>query len=111
MTKKNNTGFTLIEMLVVIAIIATIAAFALPAITGAMTRGQLTQAVSNARQRFQRLEGILRVVGPEATLRRGYSITTDEGGKLIRTVATVRPKMKIHTRVSDGEFGSTTTER
>ena len=50
MTKKTLAAFTLIEMLVVIAIIATIAAFALPAITGAMTRGQLTQAVSNARQ-------------------------------------------------------------
>ena len=50
MNKKTSAAFTLIEMLVVIAIIATIAAFALPAITGAMTRGQLTQAVSNARQ-------------------------------------------------------------
>src|SRR5438552_4420375 len=50
MTKKSISAFTLIEMLVVIAIIATIAAFALPAITGAMTRAQLTQAVSNARQ-------------------------------------------------------------
>ena len=50
MTKKNIHAFTLIEMLVVIAIIATIAAFALPAITGALTRGQLAQAVSNARQ-------------------------------------------------------------
>lgn len=50
MRKKNLAAFTLIEMLVVIAIIATIAAFALPAITGALTRGQLTQAVSNARQ-------------------------------------------------------------
>jgi prepilin-type N-terminal cleavage/methylation domain-containing protein len=50
MRTKNSDAFTLIEMLVVIAIIATIAAFALPAITGALTRGQLTQAVSNARQ-------------------------------------------------------------
>ncbi len=50
MIQKKTDGFTLIEMLVVIAIIATIAAFALPAITGALTRGQLTQAVSNARQ-------------------------------------------------------------
>jgi prepilin-type N-terminal cleavage/methylation domain-containing protein len=50
MRKDHTAAFTLIEMLVVIAIIATIAAFALPAITGALTRGQLTQAVSNARQ-------------------------------------------------------------
>ena len=49
MTRK-SAAFTLVEMLVVIAIIATIAAFALPAITGALTRGQLAQAVNNARQ-------------------------------------------------------------
>src|SRR5882762_2043692 len=64
------------------------------------------QKIDNARERFQRADAILRVLGPEATLRRGYSITTDESGKLIRSVATVRPKMKIRTRVSDGEFGS-----
>jgi len=50
MTKKSLAAFTLVEMLVVIAIIATIAAFALPAITGALTKAQLTQSVSNARQ-------------------------------------------------------------
>src|SRR5437667_710340 len=62
--------------------------------------------IENARHRFQRLEGILRVLGPDATLRRGYSITMTEHGKIIRTIAVVRPKMKIRTRVSDGEFGS-----
>jgi len=62
--------------------------------------------LENAKQRFQRIEGILRVLGPDATLRRGYSITTNERGQIIRTVAAVRPKMKIRTRVSDGEFGS-----
>src|SRR6266478_2580946 len=31
--------------------------------------------LENARHRFQRIEGILRVLGPNATLRRGYSIT------------------------------------
>jgi exodeoxyribonuclease VII large subunit len=64
------------------------------------------RALENARHRFQRIEGILRVLGPEATLRRGYSITKNERGELIRSVAAVRPKMKIRTRVSDGEFGS-----
>ncbi len=63
--------------------------------------------LENARHRFQKIEGILRVLGPDATLRRGYSITTDQRGKLIRSVETVRPKMKIKTRVSDGEFEST----
>lgn len=63
--------------------------------------------LENARHRFQKIEGILRVLGPDATLRRGYSITLDQRGKLIRSVATIRPKMKIKTRVSDGEFEST----
>ena len=62
--------------------------------------------LENAKHRFQRIEGILRVLGPYATLRRGYSITTNERGQIIRTIAAVRPKMKIRTRVSDGEFGS-----
>jgi len=65
------------------------------------------RALENARHRFQRIEGILRVLGPEATLRRGYSITRNERGELIRTVAAIQPKMKIRTRISDGEFEST----
>jgi len=38
----------------------------------------------------------------------GYSITMNERGKIIRTIAAVRPKLKIRTRVSDGKFGSET---
>jgi len=64
--------------------------------------------LESAGNRFQRVEGILRVLGPDATLRRGYSITINDRGKIIRTIAAVRPKMKIRTRVSDGEFGSET---
>ncbi len=63
--------------------------------------------VHTARQRFQRTEGLLRVLGPEATLRRGYSITTDENGKLIREIAQARSRQRIQTRVSDGTFAST----
>src|SRR5438128_1498088 len=62
--------------------------------------------LDNARHRFQRIEGILRVLGPDATLRRGYSITMNERRQCIRTITAVRPKMKIRTRISDGEFDS-----
>jgi exodeoxyribonuclease VII large subunit len=64
------------------------------------------RTLEHARHRFQRIEGILRVLGPEATLRRGYSITTTDHGEIIRSVAKVRPKMRIKTRVADGEFSS-----
>jgi exodeoxyribonuclease VII large subunit len=62
--------------------------------------------LDNAIHRFQQIEGILRVLGPDATLRRGYSITMNERGNVIRTLTAVRAKMKIRTRVSDGEFSS-----
>jgi len=62
--------------------------------------------IENARHRFSRIEGILRVLGPDATLRRGYSITMNDRGQIIRTTAVVRPKMRIRTRLSDGEFDS-----
>ena len=64
------------------------------------------QLVERARHRFGRIEGMLRVLGPDATLRRGYSITTNEQGEIIRAITAVRTKMKIRTRVSDGEFSS-----
>jgi len=67
---------------------------------------QPPRLLETARQRFQRLEEILRVLGPEATLRRGYSITTDAAGKVIQTVAAAKPKSKIKTRLADGEFES-----
>jgi exodeoxyribonuclease VII large subunit len=62
--------------------------------------------LETARHRFQRIEGLLRVLGPDATLRRGYSITINDRGKIIRTVAAIERKTKIRTRVSDGEFSS-----
>ena len=72
---------------------------------------QPPQLLQNARQRFDRVEGMLRVLGPDATLRRGYSITTDKAGNVIHTVSAVRPKSKIRTRVADGEFESEVTEQ
>jgi exodeoxyribonuclease VII large subunit len=69
------------------------------------------QALQNVEQRFRRVEDVLRALGPQATLRRGYSITTTTEGKIIRSVALIRAKMKIRTQVSDGEFESRIVNR
>jgi prepilin-type N-terminal cleavage/methylation domain-containing protein len=52
MNRKSHSAFTLIEMLVVISIIAVLAAFAVPALTSALTRGQMTGTMNNARQLY-----------------------------------------------------------
>ena len=50
MTKKFYGGFTLIEMLVVIAIIAILIAILYPAVSGMQERGKITQDMNNLRQ-------------------------------------------------------------
>jgi prepilin-type N-terminal cleavage/methylation domain-containing protein len=50
--RSKFAAFTLIELLVVISIIAVLASLALPAITGALAKGQITQTTSNYRQLY-----------------------------------------------------------
>ena len=50
MKRIRKLAFTLIELLVVISIIGILAALAIPAVAGALTKGQLTGTLNNARQ-------------------------------------------------------------
>jgi exodeoxyribonuclease VII large subunit len=64
------------------------------------------QRLAEARKRWEGLAGMLRILGPQATLERGYSITLQANGKVIRRVAEAKTRTRIKTRVRDGEFES-----
>jgi exodeoxyribonuclease VII large subunit len=65
-----------------------------------------SQIVNTMRRRFERAEKILAVLGPDATLQRGYSMTTGANGNLIRSVTQVKRGDRICTRVTDGAIES-----
>ena len=51
-TNKRSSGFTLIELLVVIAIIAILGALAVPALTSALKKAQMSGTMNNLRQLY-----------------------------------------------------------
>lgn len=64
------------------------------------------RTLASAREQLNRLSGLARVLGPEATLLRGYSITMDAGGKVITSASTAIPGAAIVTQVADGKIAS-----
>ncbi len=46
----------------------------------------------------------MKVLGPDNTLKRGFSITFDDKGKIVRSVAGIESGDKLRVRVSDGEI-------
>ena len=46
------------------------------------------------------------MLGPEATLGRGFSITMDEKGKVLRSVQKLKRGTHLRTRLADGELES-----
>ncbi len=61
---------------------------------------------ARVKSRLREAEGLLRVLGPQATLERGYSITLDERGEVIRSAASTSTGVRIRTRLANGEIVS-----
>jgi exodeoxyribonuclease VII large subunit len=66
--------------------------------------------VAVAAHDLDRLEAQVRALDPARTLARGWSITRDAGGRVLRSVAAVAEGDTITTTLADGEVRSTVTD-
>jgi exodeoxyribonuclease VII large subunit len=62
--------------------------------------------LKNKKQRLSFLEKNIKLVSPDSILARGYSITSDKNGKMIKTAHQLLPGDEIITRFSDGSISS-----
>jgi exodeoxyribonuclease VII large subunit len=68
----------------------------------------IVRRLERERLHIGRLTGAVRLLGPEQTLRRGYSITEDEHGKVIHSATEVTANQKLKTILADGSIWSRT---
>ena len=69
---------------------------------------RLTHTALEARhQKLAHAAGLLRTLGPDSAFQRGFTLTLDESGQLIRSATSLRPGQKLRTRFADGEATST----
>lgn len=88
---KNNSGFTIVELLIVIVVIAILAAISIVAYNGVQTRGQNASADSIANQIAKKAEAYFTVNGSYPTTAANFNSTTSTEsnlGSLKVTVAT-----------------------
>lgn len=69
-------------------------------------RQAMLQKLQRHQQHLSHLDSLLRTLGPESSLQRGYSITFDESGNVVRSQKDVGSGKKLITRLADGEIRS-----
>jgi exodeoxyribonuclease VII large subunit len=76
-----------------------------------MRLGRLAlSGLDSRKNRVAELTNILRLLGPRQTLERGYSITMDVNGTVIRSLQGLKIGDRIHTKLAIGEVNSVVEE-
>lgn len=65
---------------------------------------QIRQVLTDKKKSLYQWINLLNTVSPLQTLERGYSITRDANGKVVRSVKSVKPGDLLNTKVAEGEF-------
>ncbi len=69
----------------------------------------MRQILIERRQALARIDSLLRAVGPQATLDRGYAIVTDRAGQLVKSSAQIKAGDSLTTRLAEGRLESVVT--
>ena len=99
--KKNNKGFTLAELLIVVAIIAVLVAIAIPVFTSQLERSKEATDLSNIRAAYA--EVVADYLGCGATTAKSATVSTIRQG----TAGWVISNPKLYTRISGKEASVT----
>jgi exodeoxyribonuclease VII large subunit len=73
-------------------------------------QNSIEQQLHNQRQRLNSTMQLLHTVSPLATLNRGYSITFDQNGAILRDTTSIKTGDSITTKLAQGELVSTVTD-
>lgn len=99
MKKNNKKGFTLAELLIVVAIIAVLVAIAIPIFTSQLEKSREATDAANLRDVYAELsvgllDGSLENAGDTMTVTGGYTATLDDAASATFTVTVA--SFKIH---------------
>ena len=64
------------------------------------------QRLHRQKDRLARVDAMLRLLSPEHTIGRGYTITTTSAGRFVRSTADAAAGDELETRVRDGKIAS-----
>ena len=62
------------------------------------------QRINSRTEQLKRMENMIRTLGPESAFKRGFSISMDLDGNILRSTKSARPGQTIRTRLIDGEL-------
>ncbi len=108
MNKKNNKGFTLMEMLIVVALIAILVVISIPVFTAQLEKAREATDLANMRG-AKALAVASYLVGDDSTFKAGTTYAYDaENGKFVAATAEVTPYGK---GTASGKYSSAVADQ
>ena len=62
------------------------------------------QRINSRSEQLKRMENMIRTLGPESAFKRGFSISMDLDGNILRSTKSAKPGQTMRTRLIDGEL-------